>query len=150
MPASLSIHNGVVLSILFSASFVLPDVAISTLTAHRVRQLEQRLAAGQRWGGHDLVFTNGDGNPLDRANVRKQFHRLLQTADKAETLMERQARVDADPVDPAEVKALLDELHAAGAAKSAEGRKKDYSNVRMPSADELAKVAAEFNGARSS
>ena len=31
-------------------------------------------------GGHDLVFTNRDGNPLDRANVRKQFHRLLQTA----------------------------------------------------------------------
>ena len=61
-------------------TLVLPDVAISTLTAHRVRQLEQRLAAGQRWGGHDLVFTNGDGNPLDRANVRKQFHRLLQTA----------------------------------------------------------------------
>ena len=80
----------------------------------------------------------------------RAMHRLLQTADKAETLMERQARVDADPVDPAEVKALLDELHAAGAGKSTEGRKKDYSNVRMPSADELAKVAAEFNGARSS
>lgn len=80
----------------------------------------------------------------------RTMHRLLQTADKAETLMERQARVDADPVDPAEVKALLDELHAAGAGKSTEGRKKDYSNVRMPSADELAKVAAEFNGARSS
>ena len=61
-------------------TLVLPRVAIATLTTHRVRQLEQRLAAGQRWGGHDLVFTNRDGNPLDRANVRKQFHRLLQTA----------------------------------------------------------------------
>ena len=62
-------------------TLVLPSVATSTLTAHRVRQLEQRLAAGHRWGGHDLVFTNRNGKPLDRANVRKQFPRLLETAD---------------------------------------------------------------------
>ena len=59
----------------------LPNVAISTLTSHRVRQLEQRLAAGSRWSEEDLVFTNRKGKPLDRANVRKQFHRLLESAN---------------------------------------------------------------------
>jgi integrase len=59
----------------------LPNVAISTLTSHRVRQLEQRLAAGSRWSESDLVFTNRNGKPLDRANVRKQFHSLLESAN---------------------------------------------------------------------
>lgn len=85
--------------------------------------------------------------PAENKRART-MHRLLSTADTAETIMERQARVDADPVDPAEVTALLAEMHAAGAAKVNEGRKKDYSNLRQPSADELAKVAAEFQAGR--
>lgn len=76
----------------------------------------------------------------------RTMHRLLSTATEAEREMERRRQVAEDPVDPAEVTALLEELHAAGAARSGEGRKKDYSNLRAPSADELAQVAAEFKG----
>lgn len=62
-------------------TLALPNVAISSLTSHRVRQLEQRLIAGSLWSDDNLVFTNRNGKPLDRANVRKQFHGLLESTN---------------------------------------------------------------------
>ncbi|MBA3689041.1 MAG: site-specific integrase [Chloroflexi bacterium] len=38
--------------------------AASALRAHRVRQVQWRLAAGASWGGHDLVFADQRGEPL--------------------------------------------------------------------------------------
>lgn len=62
-------------------------VAVEALQAHRIRQIEQRLALGVAWGqsidgdheqGHGLVFTTPTGGPIDGRNfLRCQFHRLL-------------------------------------------------------------------------
>ena len=57
MPASLSIHNGVVLSILFSASFVLPDVA--TLIAAE-REATCASASAAEADGPKALLTAGD------------------------------------------------------------------------------------------
>jgi integrase len=49
--------------------------------AHRVRQLETRLAAGANWKDAGFVFTTPRGTPLDACNVSKQFKALLKTAE---------------------------------------------------------------------
>ena len=43
----------------------LPTRAVQALRAHRTRQAAERLAAGERWQEHDLVFCREDGTPLD-------------------------------------------------------------------------------------
>lgn len=58
----------------------LPAVAIEALRAHKVRQLEERLAAGPAWRDSGLVFTTAIGTPLDARNVVRQFHGLLARA----------------------------------------------------------------------
>lgn len=62
-------------------TMVLPQVCLKALLAHRVRQLEERLKAGDRWSNaHDLVFTTKTGGPLDPRNVLRSFHAVLVTA----------------------------------------------------------------------
>lgn len=53
----------------------LPEVLRSALRRHRVRQHEERLAAGPAWVGNqwNLVFTTARGTPLDPKKVRSQF-----------------------------------------------------------------------------
>lgn len=58
----------------------LPDVAVSALRAHRVRQIEERLLAGSRWNDTGLVFTTTIGTGLDGRNVTRQFQKLLEDA----------------------------------------------------------------------
>jgi len=59
----------------------LSALAAEALRRHRARQLEQRLAVGQLWEDHGLVFANGRGRPLDGNNVRERsFRRLLERA----------------------------------------------------------------------
>ena len=59
----------------------LPGMVTSALRDHRVRQLEERLAAGGAWqDGWDLVFTTTIGTPLDARNVSRAFTNLLQRA----------------------------------------------------------------------
>lgn len=58
----------------------LPAVAIEALRAHKLRQLEERLAAGPAWQDSGLVFTTAIGTPLDARNVVRHFHRLLAKA----------------------------------------------------------------------
>lgn len=58
----------------------LPDVAVSALRAHRVGQLEERLASGSRWCEGGFVFTTRIGTPLEPSNVRKAFRGLLTKA----------------------------------------------------------------------
>ena len=43
----------------------LPTRAVYALRAHRTRQAAERLAAGEMWREHDLVFCREDGTPLD-------------------------------------------------------------------------------------
>jgi integrase len=57
-----------------------PYVA-EALRAHRVRQLEERLRAGERWADTlGLVFTTPVGNPLDGSRVSERFKELIQGA----------------------------------------------------------------------
>lgn len=57
----------------------LPAVVADALRQHRRRQLERRLAAGDRWRAEDwdLVFCSATGTPLDGPNVNKRFQRLI-------------------------------------------------------------------------
>lgn len=53
---------------------------VAALRKHRGRQQEERLQMGPLWEGHDLVFTNVMGGPLDAGNVRESFGRRLKAA----------------------------------------------------------------------
>ena len=61
-------------------SLTMPDMAITALRAHRVQQLEERLAAGQHWQEHGLVFTTRKGTPLEPSSATRWFHRVLEQA----------------------------------------------------------------------
>lgn len=58
----------------------LPTRCGDALRAHRLAQLETRLAAGNTWAGLDLVFTSSTGRALDAANVRRAFRRVAASA----------------------------------------------------------------------
>ncbi len=56
----------------------LPVFAVEALRAHRVRQLEERLALGGLWHNDlDLVFTTPTGAPLHRRNALRWFQDVL-------------------------------------------------------------------------
>ena len=58
----------------------LPTRAVQALLAHYTRQAAERLAAGEMWQDHDLVFCREDGTPLDRWHVRKEFQKITKAA----------------------------------------------------------------------
>ena len=62
------------------ASIALLNVAISALRAHRVRQLETRLAAGPAWQEPGFASTTPTGTPLDPSDVNRAFKQLLKMA----------------------------------------------------------------------
>lgn len=61
----------------------LPKEVAAHLRAHRARQLEDRLRAGQVWQGDawGLVFATAIGEPLDDRILRYRFKILLERAD---------------------------------------------------------------------
>jgi integrase len=58
----------------------LPAVAVKALRAHRVRQLETRLAAGARWQDQGFVFPTSIGTPLEPRRITRAFRALLKRA----------------------------------------------------------------------
>jgi len=58
----------------------LPQAVVEALREHRVRQDEEKLAAGELWRDHGLVFTTTVGTPLDAANVRRYFRGICKAA----------------------------------------------------------------------
>ena len=44
------------------------------------RQAAERLAAGELWQEHGLVFCREDGTPLDRWHARKEFQKITKAA----------------------------------------------------------------------
>ena len=50
------------------------------LRGHRVRQLEERLAAGSRWHDGDFVFPSSTGTPLEAGNVTHALQNALRRA----------------------------------------------------------------------
>ncbi|HEV8534838.1 MAG TPA: tyrosine-type recombinase/integrase [Candidatus Limnocylindria bacterium] len=55
----------------------LPDVALRALRTHRARQDQERLAAGEAWRDHDLVFATRRGRPLSATHVMRASFRPL-------------------------------------------------------------------------
>jgi len=58
----------------------LPMSLVSALRAHRVRQIEERLAIGPRWQDTGLVFTSRVGTPLEPRNLFRHFKSKLRAA----------------------------------------------------------------------
>jgi integrase len=58
----------------------LPPLAVAALRSHRIRQLEERLLAGDRWHDESFVFTTTVGTPLDGPTVTKRFQASLAAA----------------------------------------------------------------------
>ncbi len=50
------------------------------LTAHRKRQLEQRLALGPAWHENGLVFASPIGTPIDPRNLTRKYHSITEAA----------------------------------------------------------------------
>jgi integrase len=61
-------------------TLVMPQIVVNALCAHRGRQAVERLAAGERWVGLDLVFPSERGTLADGPNVTHRFHKLLKRA----------------------------------------------------------------------
>jgi integrase len=70
----------------------MPNGAVTALREHRKRQAEDRLAAGEAWQDHGLVFTTQAGTPLDAANVRRQFKAICRAAGLGEDRAPRELR----------------------------------------------------------
>jgi integrase len=58
-----------------------PDAAVGALKAHKVRQLEERLAAGSRWQERAPVFPSRVGTPYEPDGLHDDFKRILTKAE---------------------------------------------------------------------
>ena len=65
-------------------TITMPALVAEALGAHRMRQLEERQAAGARWRESGLVFTSTVGTPLDERNLNRLFKAILRDADLPE------------------------------------------------------------------
>jgi len=61
-------------------TLALPRKCVEALREHRVRQAEDRLAAGPLWQDHGLVFASAAGTPMDDHNVRRMFRAITEDA----------------------------------------------------------------------
>ncbi len=70
----------------------LPQAVVEALREHRVRQDEEKLAAGELWKDDALVFTTTVGTQLDTANVRRYFRSICKAAGIGEDWAPRELR----------------------------------------------------------
>ena len=61
-------------------SVALGAITIEVLRAHYERQQRERVAAGEKWVEHGLIFTTGIGTPISQRNLLRNFKVLLQQA----------------------------------------------------------------------
>ncbi len=54
---------------------------VRRLRQHRARQAEEKLALGAAYADHGLVFATPLGTPLDPANLRRAWTRIVRDAD---------------------------------------------------------------------
>ncbi|MCG6494915.1 site-specific integrase [Kitasatospora sp. A2-31] len=52
----------------------LPPLVLEALRAHRERQAQERVAAGERWTETGLVFTSRVGTPMEPDNLRRSWY----------------------------------------------------------------------------
>jgi integrase len=70
----------------------LPAQAADALKEHRTRQARERLAAGELWKDHGLVFCSQVGTPLDASHVRRSFRAITKAAGLGESWTPRELR----------------------------------------------------------
>jgi integrase len=58
----------------------LAGLAVDALRAHRIKQVEDRLAAGSMWQDSGFIFTTAVGTPVDGNNLHHSYKRLLRNA----------------------------------------------------------------------
>ena len=73
-------------------TLALPQRCVLALREHRVGQAEDRLAAGQLWQDHNLVFASVVGTPQDDHNVRRQFRKITEAAGLGSSWVPRELR----------------------------------------------------------
>ena len=61
-------------------TIVLSPTVIAALRAHRTRQLQERLTAGDEWQDNDIVFCTHSGGHIAGSNLRMAHMRLLKRA----------------------------------------------------------------------
>jgi integrase len=67
-------------------SLALPDSVIRALKARRVKQAEERLAAGAEWKDCGLVFTTATGRAVEPKVLHREYKSLLKKAELPTTL----------------------------------------------------------------
>jgi integrase len=73
-------------------TLALPRRCVEALRDHRVRQAEDRLAAGPLWQDHGLVFASAVGTPMDDHNVRRMFRAITEDAGLGASWVPREMR----------------------------------------------------------
>jgi len=73
-------------------TLALPRRCVLALREHRVRQAEDRLAAGPLWQDHNLVFASAVGTAQDDHNVRRQFRKVTESAGLGDSWVPRELR----------------------------------------------------------
>jgi integrase len=61
-------------------TLAIDDETLAALKAHKIQQNMDRLAMGDKWVDHDLVFTTTNGKPIDCKTDYRQWHRALAIA----------------------------------------------------------------------
>ncbi|MEV5105489.1 site-specific integrase [Streptomyces massasporeus] len=63
-------------------TIALPKMVVEVLDEHMRWQKQERASRGMKWSPTGLVFTTRSGEPLDAANVRRDFRAILARAAK--------------------------------------------------------------------
>src|SRR5262249_11146367 len=58
----------------------LPETCLTALRRHRAQQAEEKLALGQGYTDHGLVFCRVDGDPIDPRTINRYFSQALEQA----------------------------------------------------------------------
>ena len=59
----------------------MPDGVLIELKVHKIRQLVEKLAAGEIWEISGLVFTTELGKVIEPRNFLRKYYKLLKTAE---------------------------------------------------------------------
>ena len=78
-------------------TITLPGVVAASLRAHRKRQLEERLTAGERWNDSGFVFTTPIGTPIGTHSLHRTFKAMLAKGRPSRHPVSRSSSHGGDP-----------------------------------------------------
>jgi integrase len=73
-------------------TLALPVRCVVVLRKQWVQQAKDRLAAGESWQDHGLVFASSVGTPMDHHNVRREFRKITEAAGLGSEWVPRELR----------------------------------------------------------